>query len=91
VTPHAIVIHEAHASTKRLGAAGKRQYLGSVIRMLEETESPLKVWLYRLVVFLQHIPLWLLGRSGVPNVKDLWKALSGDVGPLPAAPVSMRH
>ena len=85
VTPDATVIHEAHSSTRMLGPSGKRQYLGSVIRMLGETESPAKVWLYRAVVFLQHIPMWLIGRPGTIGIRELWKALSGDVGPLPSA------
>ena len=83
VTPDATVIHEAHASTRMLGTSGKRQYLASVVRMLSETESSAKVWLYRVVVFLQHIPIWILGRSDRMGVRELWKALSGDVGPLP--------
>jgi GT2 family glycosyltransferase len=86
VTPEATVVHEAHASTRQLGRAGNRQYLGSVVRMLEDTESPAKLWLYRFVVFLQHIPIWILGRPGVLGVGELWKALSGDVGPLPSGP-----
>ena len=83
VTPDATVIHEAHASTRMLGTSGKRQYLASVVRMLTETESSAKVWLYRVVVFLQHIPIWMIGRSDTMGVRELWKALSGDVGPLP--------
>jgi len=86
VTPDATVVHEAHASTRKLGRAGKRQYLGSVVRMLSETEPPLKVWLYRAVILLQHIPSWVLNRSGTLGFADLRKALSGDVGPLPSAP-----
>jgi GT2 family glycosyltransferase len=84
VTPDATVVHEAHASTRMLGATQKRQYLGSVIRMLSETEPPAKVWLYRVVVFLQHIPIWMLRRSGALSARELWKALAGDVGPLPS-------
>ena len=84
VTPDATVIHEASASTRMLGSARKRQYLGSVIRMLSETEPPAKVWLYRVVVFLQNIPGLMLGRPGTIGVTELWKALSGDVGPLPS-------
>ena len=70
-----------------LGPAGKRQYLGSVIRMLTETEPPAKVWLYRTVVFPQNIPIWLLRRPDALSVTELWKALSGDVGPLPTDPL----
>lgn len=85
VTPDARVIHEAHASTRMLGSStGKRQYLGSVVRMLTETESPAKVWLYRVVVFAQHIPMWMLRRSRTMGLRELWRALSGDVGPLPS-------
>jgi GT2 family glycosyltransferase len=86
VTPSAKVVHHSHASTRKLGAAGKRQYLGSVIRMLKETEPPTKVWLYRAVIFAQNIPVWLLRRPNALPFGDLWKALSGDVGPLPSDP-----
>ena len=87
VTPSAKVVHHSHASTRKLGVARKRQYLGSVIRMLEETEPPTKVWLYRAVVFLQNIPVWLLRRPDALSFRDLLKALSGDVGPLPSDPI----
>jgi GT2 family glycosyltransferase len=91
VTPSAQVIHDAHSSVRMLGAAGKQQYLGSVVRMLTETESAAKVWLYRTVVFLQGIPISALGRSDALSVRALWKALSGDVGPLPSGTSSLRH
>ena len=74
VTPDAKVIHDAHASTRMLGPTGKQQYLGSVIRMLVETEPPLAVWCYRLVVFVQHIPIWLLGGPDVLGVRGLLRA-----------------
>lgn len=89
VTPSAKVIHHSHASTRKLGTAGKRQYLGSLIRMLEETEPASKVWLYRVVVFIQNIPVWLLRRGDALNPTDLWKALSGDVGLLPSEPLTV--
>ena len=47
VTPAAKVVHHSHASTRKLGTSGKRQYLGSLIRMLDETEPATKVWFYR--------------------------------------------
>ena len=90
VTPSAKVVHHSHASTDKLGVARKRQYLGSVIRMLEETEPPSKVWLYRAVVLLQNIPVWLLRRPDALSFGDLWKTLSGDVGPLPSDPIPTR-
>ena len=83
VTPEATVVHEAHASTRMLGGTGKQQYLGSTVRMLKETESPANVWLFRFVVFAQHIPMWALVGQNTIGVKQLWNALSGDVGPLP--------
>ena len=86
VTPFAQVVHEAHSSTRQLGPTGKRLYLGSLIRMLSETESPAKVWLYRVVVFLQNILVRFFRSSETLSVRDLWKALSGDVGPLPSSP-----
>jgi GT2 family glycosyltransferase len=86
VTPEATVVHEAHASTRRLGRVRRRQYLGSLIRMLSETEPVAKVWLYRVVVFVQNIPNWVVGRPDALSATDLWKALSGDVGPLPSDP-----
>ena len=91
VTPNARVVHEAHASTRMLGPMEKRQYLGSVVRMLSDTEPPAKLWLYRGVVFAQHIPLWILRRPGTIGAKELWKALSGDVGSLPTDPVQPRR
>jgi GT2 family glycosyltransferase len=86
VTPSARVVHAAHSSVRMLGPTAKRQYLGSLVRMLVETEPPTKVWLYRAIVFLQNIPIRLLGRPDALSFSDLWKALSGDVGPLPSDP-----
>jgi GT2 family glycosyltransferase len=83
VTPEATVVHEAHASTKMLGTAAKRQYLGSTVRMLMETESATKVWLFRFLIFAQHVPMWVLARPNTISVRQLLKALAGDVGPLP--------
>jgi hypothetical protein len=92
VTPEATVVHEAHASTRKLGSTRKRQYLGSIVRMLGDTEPPFKLWLFRVVVFSQHLPIWLLRRAGEPGVRELWRALAGDVGPLPAAgPPTRNH
>lgn len=89
VNPDAKVIHEAHSSTRMLGPARKRQYLGSVVRMLSETEPAPKVWLYRVVVFLQNVPLWLTRRPTALGLSDLLSALRGDVGTLPRASVPL--
>ena len=37
VIPDAVVAHEAHPSTSRLGNTGRRQCFGSQIRILEDT------------------------------------------------------
>ena len=86
VTPDAVVLHEAHSSARQLGKTLRRQYLASIIRMLEETESPLKVWTYRAVIFSQNTVLALSGRRESLRGAELWRALSGDPGPLPARP-----
>jgi GT2 family glycosyltransferase len=87
VTPDAVVIHEAHSSGRRLGSAeGRRIYVGSLIRMLKETEPPAKVWLYRIVVLLQNLVLALIRRPEALIGRDLWRALAGDPGPLPTRP-----
>jgi GT2 family glycosyltransferase len=85
VTPDSVVVHEAHSSTRQLGEALQRQYLASVVRMLEETESPLKVWTYRAVAFSQNLVLWIGGRDSLRG-SDLWRTLAGDPGPLPTLP-----
>lgn len=86
VTPDATVVHEKSASTRMLGKTGKQQYLASTIRMLEETEPRPKLWLFRAVVFVQHVPLWIFDRRNTISVRQLWKALSGVTGALPARP-----
>ena len=87
VTPEASVIHEAHSSARRLGyGPGRRQYLASTVRLLAETESPLKVWLYRSIVFSQNVALWIAGRPSALGGRDLVRALAGDPGELPSRP-----
>lgn len=88
VTPEAMVVHVGGASTRMLGRTGKQQYLASTIRMLNETESRSKVWLFRAIVFAQHVPLWILARPDTIGIRQLWVALSGEVGSLPAQPTA---
>ena len=90
VTPDAVVAHEAHSSTSRLGGTGRRQYLGSLIRMLEETEPPLKVKLFKLVILLQNLTLLTLHRSRALSRSEMRGALAGDPGPLPTRPSSWK-
>ena len=90
VTPEATVAHVGGASTRMLGTTGKQQYLGSTIRMLDETGSRGKVWAFRAVIFAQHVPLWILARPNTIGVRQLWMALSGDVGTLPTRPLRVQ-
>jgi GT2 family glycosyltransferase len=87
VTPDTVVVHEAHSSGRRLGASeGRRIYVGSLIRMLQETEPAPKVWLYRLVVLVQNVLLALVRRPEALTGRDLLRALGGDPGPMPTRP-----
>ncbi len=86
VTPDAVVVHEAHSSSRQLGAALRRQYLASIVRMLKDTEPPWKVWTYRGVMYSQNLVLGLAGRREALRGADLWQTLAGDPGGLPAHP-----
>lgn len=86
VTPDAVVIHEAHASTRQLGGALKRQYIASLIRMLGETEPAYRTLIYRMLVFAQGVIAFLLRRPDALRPRELLRALAGDTGPLPLPP-----
>ena len=88
VTPDAVVAHEAHSSTSRLGSTGRRQYLGSQIRILQDSEPALKVNLFKLVIWLQNLALLVLRRPGALTITEMRHALAGDPGPLPTRPSS---
>ena len=76
VTPDAVVAHEAHSSTRRLGTTGRRQYFGSQIRMLADTEPPLKVHFFKLVIWLQNLALLALRRPGALSRTEMRRALA---------------
>jgi GT2 family glycosyltransferase len=86
VTPEAVVVHEDHASTKKLGKQGKRQYIASVVRMLKKTEPRRNVFFYQALVFVQGLFLLGLKRPDALSWRDLTDATSGDPGPLPSGP-----
>ena len=90
VTPAVTVTHEGHASTSQ-GGGLKRQYIGSVVRLLQETEPAHRVLAYRALVLGQGLSLRLLRRPGSLSLGDLWAAAGGDTGPLPAAPAARRR
>lgn len=88
VTPNAVVVHEDHASTRQLGGTLKRQYIASVVRMLEETEPRRNVLLYRALVLVQGLVLLWLRRPSALSWRDLRAATSADPGFLPSRPLS---
>lgn len=83
--PDVIVTHVGHASTRQLGGALRRQYIASLVRMLQATEPRRRVWLYRVVVFTQGVMLYLVRKPGQLSPRQLWYALAGDPGTLPTA------
>jgi hypothetical protein len=83
-----VVVHEAHASTRQLGPALKRQYIGSLVRMLDETGPRRNAAAFRMLMLVQGLVLLLLRRRGAMPVRDLIAAVSGDPGPLPARPLA---
>jgi GT2 family glycosyltransferase len=86
MTPDAEVFHERSSSTRQLGGALKRQYLGSLIRYLAETEPWYRVLLFRLVVLVQGVGLLLTRSPRALSASDLWGAIRGNPGPIPQAP-----
>lgn len=88
VTPDAVVVHEGAASTRQLGGALKRQYLGSVVRMLEETQPRRNLLVYQGLMLVQGVALLAVRRSRALSWRDLRRGLSGDPGPLPSRPLT---
>ena len=77
VTPSAQVVHAAHASTRMLGRTGKRQYLGSLVRMLMEYGAAIQgVAIPRDRVRAEHPDLF----SQAPRCARLLGALEGAFG-----------
>jgi GT2 family glycosyltransferase len=87
VDPSVSVVHEGHASTRLLGAKLRRHYIGSMVRTLSETDPSYRVWIYRVVVFVHGLFSYVLRRPAALPPRELVRALAGDVGPLPQAPV----
>jgi GT2 family glycosyltransferase len=88
VTPDAVVVHEDHASTRKLGTTRKRQYIASVVRMLRDTEPRRNVLLYKALLLAQGVVLLGLRRPDALSWRDLTAAASGDPGVLPSQPVA---
>jgi GT2 family glycosyltransferase len=88
VVPAVKVKHEGHASTRQLGPVLKRQYLASLMRLLEDTAPASRRLLLGAVVLAQGLVARAVGRADALPVADLVAALRGDPGRLPAAPQS---
>lgn len=86
VTPAAEVLHEGHASTRLLGGSLRRQYIGSLVRFLRETQPWYGLWLYRSLTFASGSASYLLRRPDALSPRELCLALAGSPGPLPDAP-----
>jgi GT2 family glycosyltransferase len=87
MTPDAVVLHEHGASTRLLGGTLARQHIGSLVRYLRETQSPWRVRLYQALVLVQKLVLFAFGRPGALPPRQLFRALRGDPGPPPPAPL----
>ena len=88
MTPDAVVVHEHGASTRLLGGSLARQHIGSLVRYLRDTQSPWRVRIYQALVLAQKLVLLLLRRPGALSPRQLFRALSGDPGPPPPAPLA---
>lgn len=92
MTNDAVIYHERSASTRQLGDALKRQYLGSLVRYLGVTEPRHRLWLFQAVVLAQGVALLLMRSPRSLPLRDVWAAMRGDPGPIPQAarPARMR-
>ena len=89
ITPEAIAVHAAHSSTRRLGAAvRKQQSLAATIRLLSESEHPAKVWLFRALMLAENTALALARRPQALGGSQLLAALRGSPDPLPREPAA---
>jgi GT2 family glycosyltransferase len=85
MTPEAAVYHDHGASTRLMGSALTRQYLGAQVRYLQATQPPHRVALFRVVIGVEYLARALMRHPGALPVRDLLAALGGDPGWLPSA------
>lgn len=86
MTPESVVQHELGASTRLLGGKHKRQHLGAVVRYLKATEPRRLVLAFQAITLAQGALTRVLRRPDSLPIRDLWHAVRGDPGPLPAWP-----
>jgi GT2 family glycosyltransferase len=88
MTPESKVFHVHGASTSQLGSNLRPQHLASLVRYLRRTRSPLAVLLFRAVVLGHVAGLRIVrGRQAAPPIREVLRALRGELGPLPQAPL----
>lgn len=87
MTPESRVFHVHGASTRQLGSELRPQHLGSLVRYLQKTKSPVELFVFRGVILGHAIGLRLFRpRSDLVPLKEVVAALRGEIGPLPQAP-----
>ncbi len=86
VTPDAAVVHEAHASTRMLGCRESRITSARSFECSATRNRRPRCGSIGSSSSSGTSRQWMLGHSSALGVRDLWKALSGDVGPLPSGP-----
>ena len=87
MTPEAVVVHERGASTRLLGTAHSRQYIGSLILYLSATEPTYKLVILRTIVLLEYFARAVMRHHGAMPMGDVIGALRGKPGPVPHAAV----
>ena len=85
MTPDAAVYHDHGASTRLMGSALTRQYLGAQVRYLLSTEPAYRVALFRVVIGGEYLARAVVRHPGAMPIRDLLAALDGDPGSLPRA------
>ena len=87
MTPESKVFHVHGASTRQLGSSLRPQHLASLVRYLKKTRSPGSLLLFRAVILVHAAGLRVFRRrhAAVP-LRDVVRALRGDLAPLPQAP-----
>jgi GT2 family glycosyltransferase len=87
MTPKAIVLHELGASTRHLGTALARHHVGAMIRYLSVVAgaSRFRLLVLRVVILVEYLARAAVRHPGALPLRELWRALGGDPGPVPQA------
>jgi hypothetical protein len=87
LTPQQIGLHELGAATRHLGAALARHHVGAMIRYLSVVAgaSRFRLLVLRVVILVEYLARAAVRHSGALPLRELWRALRGDPGPVPQA------